>query len=165
MYEIEQCLEDNGGELTEELAELISDTEMSIKQKADGYRAVIAKFSHKAEMADKEIQRMQEIKKSANNAVKRLKEHILGVMGIFGIRKIEGDLCSMTRTTSKALEVNEDLLLMKYADKIAKLREALPDYIEVELKVSKTAIKNAFKDSDILPEGCVFVENESLRIK
>jgi hypothetical protein len=86
-------------------------------------------------------------------------------MGTFGIRKIEGDLCSMTRTTSKALEVNEDLLLMKYSDRIAELREALPDYIEVELKVSKTAIKNAFKDSDILPEGCVFVENESLRIK
>ena len=74
MLEIEQVLEDNGGELTEELEVLLNDTEMSIKQKCDGYRAVMAKFASRAEIADKEIKRLQEIKKTAKNAEKRLKE-------------------------------------------------------------------------------------------
>jgi hypothetical protein len=165
MLQIECILEDNGGELTDELAELLADTELSLKQKADGYRAVMAKFDHKADAADKEIKRLQDIKKAAKNAKERLKEYILGVMGAFGIKKLEGELCSMTRSTTKSLDVNEELLLEPYADKIARLQSELPDYLTIEVKVSKTAIKNRFKDTDILPAGCAYVENESLRIR
>jgi diaminopimelate epimerase len=49
MLQIEYALEENGGELTDELAELLTDTEISIKQKADGYRAIMAKFSDKVD--------------------------------------------------------------------------------------------------------------------
>lgn len=165
MFQIEQELDDNGGELTDELATLLTDTELSIKQKADGYRAVMAKFGDKADAIDKEIKRLQSLKKTAVNAEKRLKEYILGVMGIYGLKKIEGDLCTMTRSTSKSLDVNEELLLSQYAEKIAELQSALPKYLTVEIKVSKTEIKNEFKDSDILPAGCNYVENESLRVR
>lgn len=165
MYQIEQALEENGGELTDELAELLTDTEVSIKQKADGYRAIMAKFNDKVDAVDKEIKRLQDIKKTAKNAEKRIKEYILGVMGIYGLKKIEGELCSMTRTTSKALDVDEEMLLAVHKDKIAELQSLLPEYLTVEIKVSKTAIKNKFKDSDILPAGCAYVENESLRIR
>lgn len=165
MYQIEQALEENGGELTDELAELLTDTEVSIKQKADGYRAIMAKFNDKVDAVDKEIKRLQDIKKTAKNAEKRMKEYILGVMGIYGLKKIEGELFSMTRTTSKALDVDEEMLLAVHKDKIAELQSLLPEYLTVEIKVSKTAIKNKFKDSDILPAGCAYVENESLRIR
>lgn len=165
MLQIEYALEDNGGELTDELAELLNDTELSIKQKADGYRAVMAKLDYKAEMADKEIKRLQDIKKVAKNAKERLKGYILSVMGTYGIKKLEGDICSMTRSTTKALEVDEELLLMPHKDKIARWQNELPDYLTIEVKVSKTAIKNKFKDSDILPAGCAYVENESLRVR
>lgn len=165
MLQIEQELDDNGGELTDELVVLLSDTELSIKQKADGYRAVIAKFSDKADAVDKEIKRLQALKKTANNAVERLKEYILRVMGTYGIKKIEGEYCSMTRTATKSLEVNEEMLLAAHIEKIAELQASLPDYLTVEVKVSKTAIKNKFKNTDILPAGCAFVENDSLRIR
>ena len=165
MLQIEQELDDNGGELTDELVVLLSDTELSIKQKADGYRAVIAKFSDKADAVDKEIKRLQALKKTANNAVERLKEYILRVMGTYGIKKIEGEYCSMTRTATKSLEVNEEILLAAYVEKIAELQASLPDYLTIEVKVSKTAIKNKFKNTDVLPAGCAFVENDSLRIR
>lgn len=165
MLQIEYALEENGGELTDELAELLTDTELSIKQKADGYRAVIAKFNDKVDAVDKEIKRLQNIKKTAKNAEKSLKDYLLGVMGIYGLKKIEGDLCSMTKTSVKSLDVNEEVLLAQHADKIAELQAQLPDYLTVEIKVSKTAIKNKFKDTDILPAGCAYVENESLRIR
>lgn len=165
MLQIEQTLEDNGGELTDELAELLTDTEISIKQKADGYRAVMAKFDHKIDAVDKEIKRLQDIKKVAKNSKERMKEYILGVMGAYGIKKIEGELCTMTRTTAKSLEVNEEMLVEPHMARIAELQKALPDYLTVEVKVSKTAIKNKFKDTDILPAGCAYVENDSLRIR
>jgi uncharacterized protein (DUF885 family) len=165
MLQIEYALEENGGELTDELAELLTDTELSIKQKADGYRAVMAKFNDKVDAVDKEIKRLQDIKKTAKNAVNRLREYILGVMGIYGIKKIEGELCTMTRTSVKSLDVDEEMLLALYKDKIAELQEALPEYLTVEVKVSKTAIKNKFKNTDVLPAGCAYVENDSLRIR
>lgn len=165
MLQIECALEENGGELTDELAELLTDTEMSIKQKADGYRAVIAKFNDKVDAVDKEIKRLQDIKKTAKNAEKRIKEYILGVMGIYGLKKIEGELVTMTKTTSKSLDVNEELLLSAYAEKIAELQASLPEYLTIEIKVSKTEIKNKFKNTDVLPAGCAYVENESLRIR
>ncbi len=165
MLQIEQTLEDNGGELTDELAELLTDTEISIKQKADGYRAVMAKFDHKVDAVDKEIKRLQDIKKVAKNSKERMKEYILGVMGAYGIKKIEGELCTMTRTTTKSLEVNEEVLIEPHMAKIVELQKALPDYLTVEVKVSKTAIKNKFKDTDILPAGCAYMENDSLRIR
>ena len=159
MYQIEQVLDENGGELTEELAELLTDTELSIRQKADGYRAVMAKFS------DKEIKRLQSIKKAAKNAKENLKGYILNVMGTYGIKKIEGELCSMTRTTTTSLDVNEEILLAQYAEKIAEFQATLPEFLTVDIKVSKTAIKNKFKDTDVLPAGCNYVENDSLRIR
>lgn len=165
MLQIECALEENGGELTDELAELLTDTELSIKQKADGYRAVIAKFNDKVDAVDKEIKRLQDIKKTSKNAVSRLKEYILGIMGIYGIKKIEGELCTMSKSTIKSLDVDEEMLLFMYRDKIAELQEALPDYMTVEIKVSKTKIKDKFKDNSVLPAGCAYVENESLRIR
>ena len=165
MLQIEYALEENGGELTDELAELLNDTEVSIKQKADGYRAVMAKFNDKVEAVKREIKRLQDIKKTAENAEKRIKEYILGVMGAYGIKKIEGELCTMTRTTTKSLDVNEELLLSAYNEKIAELQASLPEYLTIEVKVSKTAIKNKFKDTDVLPAGCAYVENDSLRVR
>jgi hypothetical protein len=165
MLQIECALEENGGELTDELAELLNDTEVSIRQKADGYRAVMAKFNDKVEAVKREIKRLQDIKKTAENAEKRIKEYILGVMGAYGIKKIEGELCTMTRTTTKSLDVNEELLLSAYNEKIAELQASLPEYLTIEVKVSKTAIKNKFKDTDVLPAGCAYVENDSLRVR
>lgn len=165
MLQIEYALEENGGELTDELAELLNDTEVSIRQKADGYRAVMAKFNDKVEAVKREIKRLQDIKKTAENAEKRIKEYILGVMGIYGIKKIEGELCTMTKTTTKSLDVNEELLLSAYNEKIAELQASLPEYLTIEVKVSKTAIKNKFKDTDVLPAGCAYVENDSLRVR
>lgn len=165
MYQIEQELEESGGELTDELAVLLTDTELSIKQKADGYRAVIAKFNDKVDAVDKEIKRLQDIKKTAKNSVERIKEYVLGVMGIYGIKKIEGELCTMTRTSIKSLDVDEEVLLFPYNEKIAELQAELPEYLTIEVKVSKTAIKNKFKGTDVLPAGCAYVENDSLRIK
>ena len=69
----------------------------------------------------------------------------------------------MTLTTSTATEVDEETVLAPYRSRLAKLD--LPDWITADLKVSKTALKDAFKDKDVTPAGVSFVENQSLRIR
>lgn len=165
MMAIEDALWENGGELTPELEMALQETEQSIAVKTDSYNALIRKFTSQADIIDAEIKRLTALKKTCQNAEKRLKEHICEVMGSFGIDKLEGQFCKISRTKSSKIETNEDMLLSAYAGTIASLNENLPPYITVEPKISKTAIKEFQKAEGILPAGAEIVENWSIRIK
>lgn len=163
MAAIEEALEENGGELTPELEEVWQETAESLPKKVDGYNKVIANMTAYSKNIDAEIKRLQTLKKTADNSVKRVKEHLVDVMKQWGIVKLEGSYCKMTLTTSTATEVDEETVLAPYRSRLAKLD--LPDWITADLKVSKTALKDAFKDKDVTPAGVSFVENQSLRIR
>ena len=163
MAAIEEALEENGGELTPELEEVWQETAESLPMKVDGYNKVIANMTAYSKNIDAEIKRLQTLKKTADNSVKRVKEHLVDVMKQWGIVKLEGSYCKMTLTTSTATEVDEETVLAPYRSRLAKLD--LPDWITADLKVSKTVLKDAFKDKDVTPAGVSFVENQSLRIR
>lgn len=165
MTAIEDALWENGGELTPELEQALAETEQSIAVKADGYNSLIRRFSSQADVIDAEIKRLTALKRTCQNAEKRLKEHVCEVMGMFGIDKIEGQYCKISRVKSAKVEANEEMLLAAYLNAIAQLEEVLPPYITIEPKISKTAIKEFQKAEGILPAGAEIVENYSLRIK
>lgn len=163
--DIEDALWNNGGELTEELALRLQETELSLAKKADGYNALLRSFASQKEILKAEIDRLNKLKKVAENAEKRIKQHIVDTMGMFGIEKIEGDKCKMSRAKTTAVETDDEQLIAAYLQNVEELQKVLPSYITVELKVSKTAIKDMFKEQGILPAGAEFVENYSLRIR
>lgn len=165
MAAIEDALWENGGELTEELAIALSDTEAGMARKADGYTALIRSFASQKEIIKAEIDRLTKLKKVAENAEKRIKQHLCETMGMFGITKIEGDKSVITRSRSTAVETNEEQLVAAYLNALAEFNESLPPYITAEFKVSKTAIKEMQKEEGILPAGAEIVENWSLRIR
>lgn len=165
MMAIEDALWENGGELTDELAQALEETEQSLAHKVDGYNHLIASFASKAEIIDKEIKRLTALKKTAVNAEKRLKQHVCDTMGMFGIDKLEGAYCKMTRAKSTSTEVNEDLVLASYLGRLQDLNDGLPPYLSVEFKINKTAIKDYIKTEGITPAGVELVENYSLRIR
>ena len=41
----------------------------------------------------------------------------------------------------------------------------LPDWVEVELKVRKSVLKDRFKDAEVTPAGVSFVKNQQIRFK
>jgi hypothetical protein len=86
-------------------------------------------------------------------------------MTLFGIDKLEGQYCKISRAKTSSIETNEDLLLASYLPTIDAINESLPPYIKVEPKISKTAIKDSQKTEGILPAGAEVVENWSLRIR
>ena len=165
MAAIEDALWENGGELTEELALALQETELSLARKADGYNALLRSFAATKENLKAEIDRLTKLKKTAENAEKRIKQHICDTMGAFGIDKIEGDKSKISRVRTTAIETNDDMLMFSYQKNLDDLNAILPPYIRAEMKVSKTAIKEFQKEQGILPAGAEVVENYSLRIR
>lgn len=165
MSAIEDALWENGGELTPELAEAMQETELSLAKKADGYNALIRSFGAQKEILKAEIDRLSKLKKVAENAEKRIKQHMCDTMGMFGIDKIEGERCRITRVRSVATETDDEALMSDIIPSLAEFSESLPSYLTVEVKVNKTALKEYIKESGITPKGVEFVENHSLRIR
>lgn len=163
MSALESLLEDNGGELTPDIEALWQETGESLTKKVDNYNALIIKLKNYSSNLDAEIKRLQGLKKTADNSLKNVKEHIKSVMEQFGIDKLEGAYCKISLASSTSTEVDEETVLAPYLSRIANLN--LPEWITADLKVSKTALKDAFKDKDVTPAGVSFVKNKSLRIK
>lgn len=165
MAEIEDQLYENGGELTPELEKEMTETQESLMAKVDGYNALYQKLGAVAASAKAEADRLAKIKRTAENAQRRLKERLLWNMRQFGMEKLEGRLCKMSIRKAASLNVDEDLMLSPYRERIDQLNAALPPYITVKVDISKTAIKDMYKGTDALPQGCEEVENESLQIR
>ena len=65
-------LEENGGELTDELEEKLSISQDEFRSKVDAYLSVIRHTESDVDCCDKEIKRLQAVKKSKQNAIERL---------------------------------------------------------------------------------------------
>lgn len=163
MTAIEDMLVENGGELTPELEELWQETEESLTHKVDNYNDLIKFNEDYAENIGNRIKELQALKKTHDNSVKRLKEHIKDTMTRFGIKELKGQYCKITLSHSTSTEVDEGLIIQPYLCRLARLD--LPAWITAELKVNKTILKDNFKDKDVTPAGVSFVKNTSLRIK
>lgn len=162
---IEDLLEENGGEITPEIEEALTLTAEALPKKVDGYGVLIRQFAAAEAACDAEIKRLQGLKKTAQNAQRGMKDRILYAMQTFGFEKLAGETTKFSTRASKAVDVNEDLLLMNYRDKIAEFVATLPEWLSLEVKVSKKVIGDTYKATGITPEGAQVVENTSLIMK
>ena len=166
MAAIEDALWENGGELTDELALALQETEQSLVKKTDGYISLLQSLASQEAMMKAQKERYAKMEKIAANAQKRLKEHLQFNMDAFGIEKLEGSTGKVTRAKSSAIEVNEEEMLAPYYFVLESVRSTLPAYIQLpDLKISKTAIKEMLKETGVLPAGATMVENHSIRIR
>lgn len=162
---IEALLEENGGEITPEIEEALTLTAEALPKKVDGYGVLIRQFAAAEAACDAEIKRLQGLKKTAQNAQKGMKERILYAMQTFGYDKLSGETTKFSTRRSTAVELDEDIILAKYNDKIMAFLESMPHWLGLEVKISKTAISSEYKATGITPEGAKIVENTSLIVK
>ena len=163
MQAIEETLDETGGELTPELEDLWQETGESLAQKVDNYNSLINHLDNYSENLAKEIKRLQALKKTADNSLKRIKGHIMDTMQQFGLTKLEGSLCKVTLSSTTATEVDDEVVLQPYLARLERLM--LPPWITAELKISKSLLKDSFKDAEVTPAGVRFVKNPQLRIR
>lgn len=162
---IEALLEENGGEITPEIEEALTLTEEALPRKVDGYGVLIRQFAATEAACDAEIKRLQAIKKTAQNAQRSMKDRILFAMQSFGFDKLAGTTTKFSTRASKAVELDEETLLARYLTDINNFAATLPDWLSLDIKVSKTAISAYYKETGLTPEGAKVVENKSLIIR
>ena len=166
MTAIEDALWENGGELTPELEQALTETQESLVAKTDSYGALIRKFDAATVSIDAEIKRLQALKKTASNAVERLKERVLYSMENNGITKLDGTYTKFSLRNSTRTVVNEESMLAPSLFSLEAFRSTLPPYITLgDLKVNKTIIKDLYKKEGLLPADVAFEQNVSLMMR
>lgn len=157
--EIRDALTD--GELTPELEQALEINEKELSNKAVNYSFIIKDFENRVSAIDAEIKRLQALKKTATNAVDRLKKNVAGAMETFGVEKIEHDLMTLSLRKSQSVQIADDLKPEHHH-----LSDDWSEFIVTKTTHSfdKTALKNALKSGRQF-DGIELVENKSLQIK
>lgn len=152
--QLAEILEDNGGELTEEIEKQLTINKSELEVKGVNYAYVIKKMLYDAELCDKEIDRLTKLRKSKQGTVDRLKNSILNAMNIYGITKIEGETIKISlRNNASTLSISDEKLIPRKF--MVKKVEVLPD---------KKAIKEALNNGAKV-KGVELKESKSLLIK
>lgn len=142
--------EEAEGVLTEELEQALLIKEDDLLQKTSNYVGVIKTKEGSIEMIDKEIKRLQAIKKREENTLKWLKNNLEFAVKTFGEINTGNDVLKLRK--SSAVEVDDVNALPKEYKKI-----------KVTETADKTAIKKAIQSGENI-EGCRIIQNENLKI-
>jgi hypothetical protein len=144
-------IEANEGELTPEILERIEITEELFHSKAADYGYVIKTFEDTSSVIDKEIKRLQELKKKADNNAERLKQRIKDAMIQFGYEKVETPTITLSFRKSESVEITDESLISN-------------EYMRFKSEPDKTEIKKALKEGKSV-HGAMLIENKNLQIK
>lgn len=152
-----ELMEENGGELTDEIAEELAIRRDNFKYKAEAYAKFILKLESEADAAAAEIKRIQALKKAKENTIARLKESLLAALMVFteedskGIRRYETPLAKLSTRKSQSVEVLDE----------ASIPTA---FWVIKKELSKSEISKAIKDGESVP-GAQLKDNIGLSIR
>jgi hypothetical protein len=150
-------MEENGGEVNDEIIEELAIRRDNFQHKAEAYAKFILKLESEAEQAAAEIKRIQALKKAKENTVARLRESLLAALMVFteedakGIRRYETPLAKLSTRKSQAVDVLDEQLIPA-------------DFWVIKKEVSKSTISQAIKDGAEVP-GAQMKDNISLSIR
>lgn len=148
-YMLEEALEENGGELTEEMLAQYDRVE-EMKTLLAGER--VDELGRWLKSIQDEIATRKAEADAATRKVKNLKRYedyakfVIGTaMDALGEEKTKGAFYGFTRTTSTTNKVDQDALEEKYLKTAEQaIRHALiPEYVHIELKATTTELKEA----------------------
>ena len=139
----------------EQLTECLDSIEDSFDEKANNIVKLVSSLSADVDGIDKELKRLQAMKKTITNNQERLKEYLRYNMEITGISKIKHALFSITlgKPTVTAEIVDIDFLPDNFVS------------TDVVMKADKKAILKALKDGEDIPGAVLSTGKSRLLIK
>lgn len=147
---INAMLEETGGEITPEIEELMVVNEQNFVTKAENYGYAILHYKAIVAAVKAEKDRLDAIKKTAENAVARMEERIVAAMQTFDKPKVEAATLKLFLRRSERVVVDDEA-------------KVPADCIKVKTEISKTDLKAHIKAGDDC--GAHIEENQSLQIK
>lgn len=149
MDEIEQ----NEGELTEEMAERLNINEENYISKLEAYAQCIANYKAEAEACKQQAEHFAKRAKSAEGNAQRLKDTIVYFMTATGRGKESAGAFKFSIRESKAVDIIDEQLIPISFKKY-----------ETKETICKTDIKKAIEDGEEVPGAAIKV-NKSITIK
>lgn len=143
-------LEENGGEVTPEIEEALAVNETNFVQKAESYGYAILHYKAVVAAVKAEKDRLDAIKKTAENAIARMEERIVAAMQQFDRPKVEADTLKLSLRRSERVVVDDEA-------------KVPADCKTIKVEVSKTELKRHLKAGEDC--GAHLEENQSLQIK
>ena len=144
-------------ETDEEAAQLwaqIDEIGSSIAEKADNYARFLRNKQAEAKSLDDEIKRLQKRKRTAENQIDQLREHMKFAMGVAGATQITTALGKWTvrRNPPRVEVLNES--------------EVAPEFFEPQPpKLLKSKLQQHWKETGEIPDGCDIVQSESVQFR
>jgi len=148
--EIESLLQETGGEITPEIEALLAVNETNFVEKSRDYGFAILRYKAMINAVKAEKERLDGIKKYAENAVARMEERLVDAMQLFGKPKVELDTMKLSLRKSERVVVDDEA-------------KVPADCIKVTTTVNKTDLKAHIKAGEDC--GAHLEENQSLQIK
>jgi len=144
-------IEQNNGEMSDDLHEAYINSRDELNNKAKAYIYVIRNKENLISNIDAEIDRLKEMKKRTENEIDRIKNYLSMAVDTFG--NFETGLHKISNRISKSVD-------------IINLEELPKQFIKekVELSADKTAIKKAI-ESGVNISGALLVTKSNLQIK
>lgn len=163
--DLEYLLEEAGGEMTPELEEAFDKLAKDLSHKVDGYGYLMRKLKANIDASKSIIKDMQAAVKAKENSLKNLKEHIAYNMQMYGMDRLSGETCNLSLRRTTSVETDDVALLGQYNDIITSAQAQLPSWITLKAEVSKTELKNQFKQGEALPNGMIYKDNVSVQVR
>lgn len=143
--EIAELLQENGGELTEDIETKLLINKDQLQVKSAGYAYVIKETEAEIKSIDDEIERLNKMKLARSNSIDRLKSAVKSAMELYGVEKIESNLIKITLAKSPASVSidDENLIQPKYKKKeikISILKKEILNDLNAGLKVKGASL-------------------------
>jgi hypothetical protein len=130
LLDIFQELEENGGELTDELESRLAITQADFQAKVKSYTDVIKYTNAEIDLIDKEIARLKSLKESKNKAIDRLESIVIWAVSKFG---------DTTKAGNKFIDFGTGKVTVRNSEKV-----------EVDTDIADTVVKNVFSYLNML---------------
>lgn len=151
--EIAEILQENGGELTEEVETALAINKDELSVKAANYGYVVKSIVDDNNAIDAEIERLTALKSAGSKTIDRLKHAVHTAMDMYGIEeiKINNIKINFRKSTSVTIE-NEGLIPFIFQSE------------KVTTTIQKKEIGVVLKAGGEVPGACL-TNNKSLQIK
>jgi hypothetical protein len=144
-------IELNGGELSEETLNSLELTESALKVKSESYIHFIKHLENNIALAKEYKEQAEKVIRQRTYLIEKLKEKLLTTIIRLELDEIKTDLFRISTRKSESIDITDE--------------SAIPNEYKVfEPKVDKAAIKKAIKEG-LKVSGAILKENKNLSIK
>lgn len=144
-------LQESGGEITEEIEQLMTINKDNLNTKVEDYCKVIKMLDAEVKGAKAEIDRITAYKKTTEKIIERMKNRIDSAFQMMAIDELKVGTFKVNYRKSESVNIIDESLIPD-------------DYFQVKKEVSKEAIKDAIKGG-LEVSGAEILEKKNLQIR